>query len=341
MPKVSKYPRLRAKMYRGKSGQFWTYYVYDMRGTGESDIRLGKDYSKAVSLWRKLSNGEPLTDGTLQEAFNHWREDKLPEYESAETRRGYSKNLRRIEPVFGAMAWDQITVPVLREYLRRRTAKIQGNREMSLLQLIWKYAKIEGFTKLDWPASGMKDWKNAENPREFEVTDELFDSVYAEADPVLRDCMDVATATGLRLKNVISLTMPKEGQLKFRAYKTKKLGYFEISASPVLSALVQRRESMRASSVMLVTTSTGRSISLRMLRDRYDAARSKAAKRAEKAGNKELAAEIRAMFLRDMRKRAADLASDDDEASKLLQHSSVSVTKKHYRQKATKLKAVR
>jgi hypothetical protein len=47
------------------------------------------------------------------------------------------------------------------------------------------------------------------------------------------------------------------------------------------------------------------------------------------------------MYLRDMRKRASDLADSDESASKLLQHSSVELTRRHYRTKATKLKVVR
>ena len=58
-------------------------------------------------------------------------------------------------------------------------------------------------------------------------------------------------------------------------------------------------------------------------------------------GNVELGQHIRAMFLRDMRSRAADLADDLAEASKLLQHSSQRLTERHYRTKAEKLRAVR
>lgn len=47
------------------------------------------------------------------------------------------------------------------------------------------------------------------------------------------------------------------------------------------------------------------------------------------------------MYLRDSRKRAADLADDMESASKPLQHSSVKLTSEHYRTKPTKLKAVR
>ena len=78
-----------------------------------------------------------------------------------------------------------------------------------------------------------------------------------------------------------------------------------------------------------------------MLRDRYDMARAKAAAKARKAGQKAFAVQIEAMWLPDMRKRAADLAEDLEGDAKLLQHSSTKVTSDHYRTKATRLKAVR
>lgn len=67
-----------------------------------------------------------------------------------------------------------------------------------------------------------------------------------------------------------------------------------------------------------------------MLRDRWDAARKAAAKKASENGDSDLAERIRAMYLRDMRKRASDLADSDESASKLLQHSSVELTRRHY-----------
>jgi hypothetical protein len=73
-----------------------------------------------------------------------------------------------------------------------------------------------------------------------------------------------------------------------------------------------------------------------MLRDRWETARKAAAK-----AHPEIADRILAMYLRDMRKRASDLADSDESASKLLQHSSVGLTRKHYRTRATKLKPVR
>jgi len=96
------------------------------------------------------------------------------------------------------------------------------------------------------------------------------------------------------------------------------------------------RLAMKAYSVMFLTTDTGRQVSERMLTDRWDDARAKAAK-----ANPHLADQILAMYNRDMRKRAANLADDLAAASALLQHSTTKLTDTHYRTKPVKLKAVR
>lgn len=341
MPKATKYPRLRTKVYRGKGGQAYVYFSYDMRPDGGKDVRLGTDYAKAVEQWELLHNKKPLTIGRLQEAFDRWVERELPKYESAETRKGYTKNLRTMAPVIGQMTWDEVTLPILREYLDRRSAKTQGNREISLLSVVWGKARLWGMTRQPWPAQGVKNWKNEEVARTFEVTDELFAAVYAEADQVLRDCMDIATATGMRLTDARTVRMPVAGVLRHKAGKTGKWVEFEVSQSPVLSALVARREAVKVHCIMLLSTETGRQASMGMLRDRWDDARDKAALKAETTGNREFGAVIRRMFLRDMRSRAADLAGDIGEASKLLQHSSQRLTEVHYRNKPEKLRAVR
>ena len=332
--KKSKYPRLRSKTYKGAGGQVWVYYTYDMRGTGKPDVRLGTDYALAIEQWKKLHLDQPLTVGRIQEAIDRWREFEIPKYENAGTRNDYTKQLRRVEAAFGQMAWHEVNLPVLRTYLDLRTAKTQGNRELSVLSIVWGKARLWGMTELQWPAAGLKDWKNPESARQFEVTDAMFDAVYQKADQVLRDAMDIATATGMRLTDVRTVRMPVDGRLRFKAGKTGKWAYFEVAQSPVLTALLERRGN--ADSVMLLTTKTGRQVSASMLRDRYDEAREAAAK-----ANPALAEDIRAMYLRDMRKRAADLAEDNDAASKLLQHSSKKVTDDHYRTKGTRLKAVR
>lgn len=341
MPKITKYPRLRTKVYRGKGGQAYVYYVYDMRPEGKPDVRLGKDYGKAIEQWEQLHNKRPLTVGRLEEAFARWEESELPKYSSTETRKGYAKNLRAIRPVFGGMAWDEVDLPALRQYLDLRSAKTQGNREMSVLRIVWGKAMLWGMTRQPWPAAGVRGWKNEESAREFEVTDAMFQAVYTQGDQVLRDCMDIASATGMRITDARTVRMPQDGFITHRASKTKKAVRFCVADSPVLSTLVERRGAMTAYSVMLLCTSTGRQVTQRMLRDRWDEARDRAALAAELSQNEELGQRIRGMYLRDMRSLAADLAGSTQEASDLLQHSSKALTERHYRTRAQTLKAVR
>ena len=236
------------------------------------------------------------------------------------------------------MVWDEITLPLLREYLDRRKAKTQGNREMSLLSIIWSKALMWGMTRLPWPAAGVKNWKNQEAARKFDVTDALFAAVYAEAGQMLRDCMDIATATGMRLTDVRTVLMPAGNTLRLTASKTGKNADFDLTMSSVLPDLVSRRRSLCASHLMLLSTEDGFPVTASMLRTVWDKARAAAAKLH---ANKAIKTQLQAMYLRDMRKRASDLADDVTVASNLLQHSSVAVTEKHYRGKVPQLKPVR
>ena len=340
---VNKHPKLRSHARRRKSGRVVIYYAYDMRGTGQPDIGLGTDYEQAIKKWDEIHNLRPRIVGTLMEAFEAWEAEVLPSYTNTNTRKDYARHLRRLKPAFGAATWDGVMMADLKRYLKSRTGKTQANRELAVLSIIWNWARTEGYTDLAWPAAGMErsGWKNKEKAREFEVTDALFDAVYAEADQVLKDAMDIATATGYRVTDVRLVPMPTDGILRSVAHKTGKRAQFEVAQSPVLTAIVARRQTIRADHVMLLSTRTGRPVSYSMLRARWDAAREAAAKKAAENGDAELAGRIRAMYLRDMRKRASDLADSDESASKLLQHSSVGLTRKHYRSRATKLKPVR
>ena len=341
MPIRTKFPRLHALSRRNKNGKVRVYYYYYRRDLGKPDIALGADYEIALEKWREISDTGEIRSGMIGQALARWEETELPKYESQETRKGYEKNLRQLKPVFAQANWEDVDLPTLRQYLDLRTAKTQGNREMSLLSIVWHKALLWGMTKCPWPAEGVKNWKNEESAREFEVTPELFQAVYSQGDQVLQDAMDIASATGLRLTDVCSIRMPANGVLTNRASKTSKGAQFAVVDSDVLTRISDRRATYQSHCVMFLATPEGKPVALRMLRDRWDTTREAAAKLAEAQGNKDFAAVIRAMYLRDMRSFASDLAGSLEDAAKLLQHSSLKVTKRHYRTKPDQLKAVR
>lgn len=321
------------------------YYYYDMRPDGLPDVKLGTDRTEALAQWDALHNGRQRIKGTMEEAFTQFERDVLPQYTSAETRKGYGKHLKWLRKVFGAATWDATKLTHLVGYLRARKAKTQANREMALLSIIWNKARLWGMTDTPWPAAGMERsrWKNPEQAREFEVTDELFNALYAQAEPMLKDCMDLSTSTGMRLTDCRTVLLPADNTLRVRASKTNKRGGFDLSLSQVLPDLLAKRRAMadNVTHLMLLTMPDGSPVTPAKLRGAYDRARNAAIIKARADGQPELALQLRAMVLRDMRKRAADLAASDEAASQLLQHSDVALTKRHYRSQGNTLKPVR
>lgn len=339
MPKPSKYPKLRVSVKRGKAGQVWQSYWYDMRGTGQRDIALGNNREQALKRWAEIALDAPRIAGTLEEAFRAWEQDTdsglLAERLKDSTRVGYEKCLRALRPVFSGARWDEVTLPVMAQYVRKRTAKTRARQEMQVLSVVWNWARVQGMTSLHFPAAdmGRSGWKGIAQAREVEVTDAAFAAIYKHADACLRDALDIATATGLRVMDVIGLRLSdvRDGKLIVQASKTGKRAEFDLSLSTVLLPIIERRRAMREPEHVFLLAAGRRPVTHRRLSDRFTKARALAAKEHPACA---------ALFLRDMRKRASQLAGSLAEASTLLQHSSQSVTQRHYRS-GDKLKPVR
>jgi integrase len=190
-------------------------------------------------------------------------------------------------------------------------------------------------TKLPYPAHDMKrvKWMNAEPPRQREISDEAFAAVYSHSDGLLRDALDIATATALRVRDVLGLRLSdvRAGKLIVGAGKTGKRAEFDIEASAILPAIIERRKANREAEHLFLLAHGRKPVSEGMLNRRFAKARAAASKECPEVAN---------LVLRDMRKRAGQLAGSVQEASALLQHSSLSVTRKHYTG-GEKLKPVR
>jgi len=323
MPKKSKYPRFRTHVKRGKSGQVWTSFWYDMRKEGKPDIPLGNDYQKALARWQEIHEKGDMIAGTLEEAFVKYEEKILPHHKD-ETRIGYRKQLARIRPVFGPERWGSVTLQDIVFYLEKRTAKVQANREISLLSIIWNKARLWGMTDLPWPAHGMQrsGFKNKESARDVYVSDAQFEAIYKHASQVLKDAMDIASATGLRVKDVCALRLMDfvDSRATGKASKTGQRFTYDIAESSVLAEILERRKKVKAPHVF-VLDEKGQPVDWRMLNRRFGIARALAAKEYPAAGS---------LYLRDMRKKAAQATGNVAEAARLLQHSSTAITRRHY-----------
>lgn len=332
---TGRHPRLRSQTRKRKSGRVIVYYFYDRRPEGLPSIPLGADYDEALKRWDEIHNLKPRIAGTLEQAFQAWEadtEEGLLSYENAETRRGYAKSLRQMRPAMQKATWEQVDMPMLKSYLKRRTAKTQANREMSLLSIIWNYARVQGLTALAWPAAGMEKskWKNKEQPRRIKVLDALWEAIRYEGDQTLRDCMDLGSVTGMRLTDCTTILLPRSDALHLEAHKTGKEAEWDLSLSEVIPELIERRRALGANHLMLLSTPDGRPVNLSMLRYRWDKAREQAAVKASIANDDAAVAGIRKLILRDARKRAAQKSASLEDAQKLLQHGDSRTTERHY-----------
>jgi hypothetical protein len=333
MPKITKHPKLRAAPRKAKSGKVTTYYFYDMRGIGEKDIPLGTDWNLALVKWAELHHKKARVAGTIEEAFTLFEEKKLPDYKG-ETHRMYVKAIRLLRPPFGHSTWESVKLPHLIGYMQKRAGKVQANREISAFQVIWNYARKMGLTEVHWPAAGMKSagWKNKEK---------AFSAIYAEADQLLRDAMDLASATGMRVTDVRTVPLPSGDVLRLKSSKKGKKSDFIISESPVLIDLLARRKAnKKAEHLMFLAGPFKPPVTYWRLNERYTKARDAAAKKAREAKNEELAQAIESMFLRDCRRIAANLATSMEAARQLLQHDKATTTR-IYRSEVEKIKPVR
>lgn len=333
------YPRLRSHVRRSKSGKVRTYYYYDMRPDEEKDKPLGSDYQEALKKWDELYNLKPRIIGTLDEAFDKFEKEVIPTLSSGNAK-NYRSHLKVLRPAMGRATWAMVDQPALWAYYDKRSNKGLAKKEIRAVSFVWNWALRWGMTRLPNPCLGMRI--EGYGAREFEVTDELFQAIYDCAEPVLQDCMDLSSATAMRLTDCRTVALPKCEILQVKASKTGKKVDFDLNLSQVLPALIARRRALaKAPHTMLLSMPDGKPVTKDMLRGAFDRARAMAAAKAREAGNEEFARLIEKMILRDCRKYASDLAEDDDEASKLLQHSSVAVTRKHYRTKPTKVRPVR
>lgn len=329
MPKRSKHPRFRTHVRKGANGQVWVSFWYDMRGTGKPDVPLGSEHEAALKKWDELHNQAPRIAGTLEEAFARWEREALPE--NATTRRNYVQCLKTMRPVFGPSTWANVKVKNIADYLKNRSAKTQANREKALLSVIWGMAREWGMTELPFPAYKMK-LKNKEHASDVEVSQAAFDAVYRHAPPYLRAAMDMATATGLRVRDILAIRLQDvrpEG-LHVSASKTGKRAVFSVDDGGVVSRVIEQRKGAKPPHIFLLTRGN-QIVTERMLTDAWARARAKALPECP---------EVAGVMLRHMRKRAAQLAGSLAEAQALLQHGSAATTQRHYRH-GEKLRPVR
>ena len=333
-------PRMIRRSRKRKNGVVWTGYYYDGRDAEgrRVEIPLGSDLDEAKIEWARLDRkATPKSVLLMGRMFDDYEEKIIPGLKSG-TQDDYLKGLKQLRKAFESAPIEAVSPQVIAQYRDARTAKVRANREIALLSTMFTFAREWGLTDKANPCIGLR--RNKETPRDFYAGEIVWDSVYAQAPPELKDAMDLAYLTGQRPSDILKASTNdlSNGFLMVGQGKTEKRlrirlhdGVDASALSAFLDALLERKTMAGIKSSSLITNQAGLKMSYPMLRNRWDEAREKAAAKAASEGDATLSATIRQFQFRDIRPKAASEIEDIADASRLLGHSTQEMTKKVYR----------
>lgn len=327
-------PRFRVRTQ--KSGA--VLYYYDHGGKPRHEEPLGRDYGLAIKRWAEIERESDIpapavltfrwvaqqymaaADGGLLER------NKAPRT-LADNRKEVAKLLTFFDdPPAPLEAIEPVNV---RQYMTWRTkggtARVRANRERALLSVIWNFARDKGYTAIANPCAGIKGF--IESGRDAYIEQSDYAALWANADVVLRDAMDLAYLTGQRPGDVLRMAVTdlREGVLNVRQAKTgaKLRMAIEGELAGVIERIMARKAAHKIYSTRLIVNENGRPIGVNALSRRFNTART--------------AAGMTHLQFRDLRAKAAtdkaDSAGDVRQAQRQLGHSSVVMTEAYIRQR--------
>ena len=193
--KRTKDKHLPSRVYH-KNGRYW--FV----DRSNRWINLGQTASE---MYRELARlvEVPKTAASMNAVFDRYLLERLPLLapRTQSDYRGYIQNLRRI---FGDAPPAEVTPKHVYGYRneRAKASVVQANREKSCLSAVFSAAVEWGYVQLN-PCRQVA--KIEEPSRNRYVTDAEFSAVYSIASPMLQIAMDLATITGQREGDLLTL----------------------------------------------------------------------------------------------------------------------------------------
>lgn len=359
--KTAKLPsRMLARKRVFVSGKVWIGYYYNSRDENGKrvEIPLGKDLNEAKRKWAELDGTSPPAEiDTMQYIFDRYVKDVIPK-KAIKTQYTNLLELKHLRRIFDSAPINKITPQHIAQYrdarftperilkdgtkVAKKLSPVSANRELALFSHCWNYAREWGYTALPNPCLGIR--KNKELGRSFYADDEVWNAVYTVAPQELQDAMDIAYLTGQRVSDVLKFKIADivNEHLQLKQGKTQKLLRIalltESGEKSQLGLKIDQMNSYPVKSLRLLATPDGKSISIGMLRLRFNAARDIAIRNAKKAGHLELAARVAQFQFRDSRSKAASEIEDLDSASRLLGHTDKQITKTVYRRVGERVK---
>jgi integrase len=217
-------------------------------------VLLSADFAEAIRLYYQREQ-RTLAGSTVNDALSRYEREVLPG-KAPKTQHDYRRYLGRLRACFGECQLTSVRRSDIAQYLDRRSAKIEGNREIACLSSVFQSAIRWGWCDEN-PCHGAP--RNPERKRHRLPTDAELAAIRVAASEQVRCMVDLVLLIGLRKGDLLKVRLgdlTPEG-LRVEISKTGAVALFQWTEA--LRELIERARGLRrrVGSLYLFASRTG------------------------------------------------------------------------------------
>jgi integrase len=317
------------------------FYYFD----GKRELPLGQDYVEAVRKWADLEGGNASKRAAVAITFRYVAEKYQAKVLPTKAPRTQKDNLSELAKLYEYFdnppaPLDSIEPHLIAQYRDWRKVT-RSTQELALFSHIWNWSREQGYTAKPNPTVGVKR-NRAKGRGDIDISEDMFNAVYVQADQPTKDAMDLAFLAGQRPGDSLRFKEQdiKDGALWLRQGKTGTPVRVEIigELKKVIDRIMTRKAAIdstpakkgktKVRSFALVVNETGQALTYSALDGRFGKARE-----AAKIGTHDFQ-------FRDLRAKAATEVEETrgmEQAQGLLGHATSTMTSHYVRNRKGKL----
>lgn len=165
-------------------------------------VRLSADFTEAINLYYQREQ-RTLAGSTVNDALSRYDREVLPG-KAAKTQKDYRRYIGRLREVFGDSHLISVRRSDIAQYLDKRSAKIEGNREMACLSSAFQSAIRWGWCDEN-PCRGAP--RNPERRRQRLPSDAELAAIHIAASEQLCCLVDLVLLIGLRKADLLKIRL--------------------------------------------------------------------------------------------------------------------------------------
>ena len=216
------------------------YYHTPRIGGRQPMVRLSANFTEAINLYYKREQ-RTLAGSTVNDALSRYDREVLPG-KAPKTQKDYRRYIWRLREVFGDCHLTSVRRSDVAQYLDRRSAKVEGNREVACLSSAFQAAIRWGWCDEN-PCRGAP--RNTERKRLRLPTDAELAAIHMAASEQLCCMVDLVLLIGPRKSDLLKIRLPDltDRGVRIEVQKTGAIVTFEWSEA--LREVIDRARGLR------------------------------------------------------------------------------------------------